>query len=229
MRQSSMTTTDAQNSCNNRILTLVRPRLPDAPIIFDVGASTGCWTYTASRIFPNGTFYLFEPMYSISDVYAERFNAMHKGNPDIRLTLHPVAIGESIGQCSFHLMEEAVGSTTLDLPSAASTYAQRRQVPMITLDHVVDSQLAPQPDFIKMDIQGGELAALRGSTKILSGVTALHLETWLEREYWGKTPLLAEVIAYLSSFGFRVFDFGDEFRRSGGELYAIDVTFVRDH
>ena len=223
-----MTTANAESN-NSRILALLKPRLAPAPVIFDVGASTGSWTYTASRIFPEGRFYLFEPMHSISDVYTEQFNAMHTTNPDIQLTMHAFAVGASIGTSSFHIMEEAVGSTTLDLPSDASSYSQKHEVPMETLDHIVETQVAPQPDFIKMDIQGGELQALRGSTKILPGVTALHLETWLVREYWGKTPLLSELIAYLSSFGFRLFDFGDEFRRNDGELYSIDVTFVRDH
>jgi hypothetical protein len=44
-----------------RILRLLKPRLPEDPVILDVGAPNGRWTRDIVKIFPGGTIFLFEP------------------------------------------------------------------------------------------------------------------------------------------------------------------------
>lgn len=106
--------------------------------------------------------------------------------------------------------------------------ATRHRVPARTIDSVIAVGDAEPPDLIKMDIQGGELKALNGAVGALQNVKALLLETWLTRSYGEETPLLAELSAFLTPFGFRIFDFGDGFRSDDGALYSVDACFVRD-
>ena len=77
-----------------------------------------------------------------------------------------------------------------------------------------------------MDIQGGELEALKGCEKYLQHVDLLLLETWLSRGYGKKTPLLHEIINHLLPRGFYLFDFAGEYRNAQGRLFAPDVFFV---
>ncbi len=50
-----------------RILRLLRPRLPERPVILDVGASNGRWTREIVKIFPDATVFLFEPGTAYTD------------------------------------------------------------------------------------------------------------------------------------------------------------------
>jgi hypothetical protein len=52
------------------------------------------------------------------------------------------------------------------------------------------------------------------------------LETWLTRGYGSATPLLSEVCEFLRSYGFWLWDFGDEYRDTDGTLVSKDCVFV---
>ena len=99
---------------------------------------------------------------------------------------------------------------------------------MRTIDSLIGEGEITQPDFINMDIQGGELAALRGAIATLPSVRALHLETWIEQAYGGQIPLLVDLIVFLRPLGFRLFDLGTQFRKDNGALYSIDACFVNE-
>ena len=47
--------------------------------------------------------------------------------------------------------------------------AQSLYIPVSRLDDEIERQQLPLPDFVKIDIEGMELSALRGMTKLLSG------------------------------------------------------------
>jgi FkbM family methyltransferase len=211
---------------DRRILELLRPRLPAEPVIYDVGASNGVWSWRASTIFPSAKFHLFEPIWPVSDVYREMLDWVVKNTPSVKTT-HALAIGAKNGETTLHITQGEVGSTTLDIDMPPE-FAKRVSVPMLTIDEVVSSGRAPMPHLIKMDIQGGELEALLGATKTLPHVQALLLETWLTRGYGASTPLLREIQWHLAPFGFRLFDLGEQFRFEDGTLYAIEACFIRD-
>ena len=74
-----------------------------------------------------------------------------------------------------------------------------------------------------MDIQAGELAALKGAIATLPSVRALHLETWIMQAYGGKIPLLADLMVFLQPLRFRLFDLGTQFRLPA-EIPATTVS-----
>ena len=58
-------------------------------------------------------------------------------------------------------------------------------------------------DFLWLDIQGHELAALKAAPHLLSGVSAIHTEVFFKESY-AEVPLYAEVRAFLQKEGFAV-------------------------
>jgi hypothetical protein len=80
-----------------RILRLLKPRLPERPVIFDVGASDVRWTRDFLKTFPGGTVFLFEP--------GRAYNGEMQATLDNheRLKLFPIAIGERGGPVTFHV------------------------------------------------------------------------------------------------------------------------------
>jgi FkbM family methyltransferase len=73
-----------------------------------------------------------------------------------------------------------------------------RQVRTVRLDDI--SELADN-DFMKIDVQGAELAALRGGAKLLESTVLIQIEVAFEEYYRGQ-PLFGDIDAYLRSQGF---------------------------
>ena len=72
-----------------------------------------------------------------------------------------------------------------------------------TLDIELGSK---QFDFVKLDIQGGELYALKGMQNNLASCLGLEIEVEFSSMY-EKQPLFGEVYNYLNNFGFEFIDF----------------------
>jgi FkbM family methyltransferase len=138
--------------------------------------------------------------------------------------MNPIAIGDRDGSIKLNIYDDPSASTTLPVGLFSGTKSVT--VPMRSIDSIVASKMCPPPDMIKIDIQGGELAALKGAERTLKNVQFLMLETWIQRGYGKDTPLLGELMAFLSPLGFQPYEFADVFRSENGETVAIDVWFI---
>jgi hypothetical protein len=56
----------------------------------------------------------------------------------------------------------------------------------------------------------------------------LFLETWLTRGYGPDTPLLTEMIDFLTPAGFTLVDLGEQFRDERHRVYSVDAVFFSD-
>jgi FkbM family methyltransferase len=95
-------------------------------------------------------------------------------------------------------------------------------------------------DFIKIDIQGGELAVFQNATRLLQSVTIIQTEVNFV-ELYKKQPLFAEVDLFLRQQGFRLHRFDGIHSRAFGPLVVnndpnqglgqalwADAFYVRD-
>ena len=89
---------------------------------------------------------------------------------EAKLSLHPVAVGESVAEAPFHHQGGHSGSIALADPEA-----RLEKVSVKPVDMVIDDV----PTFIKMDIEGFELAALKGAVNaIQAGKPKLALSAY---------------------------------------------------
>jgi FkbM family methyltransferase len=122
-------------------------------IAFDVGANVGYYTLLlARRVGPKGLVIAFEPNPS-NLIYLKQHLRLNKID---NVKIVEAAVDDKEGVAFFS------GSGSMGKLSQAGF-----SVNSVILDNY------PRPDFIKMDIEGGETAALRGSTKILAEGHAL--------------------------------------------------------
>jgi FkbM family methyltransferase len=83
------------------------------------------------------------------------------------------------------------------------TVKERHKVQTHRLDDIAGLE---DVDFLKIDIQGGEVAALKGATKVLAGATLVQVEVEFLELYQGQ-PLFGDVDALLRGAGFQFHTF----------------------
>ena len=143
---------------------------PRAPVIFDVGAHIGQVASDYRRLFPEATIHAFEPFPASSAQLKERFR------DDQRVFVHELAVSDSCAILNFNSNAVSATNSLLNTDSRANenwgagTVVTDRKVQVMstTIDSFCDQYKIEAIDILKLDIQGAELAALRGAANMLS-------------------------------------------------------------
>lgn len=193
-------------------------------VIFDVGASNSGWSCYIKRILPEAEFYLFEPLIDHCSDYQEFLEKALEIYPSFKL--HKIALGEKTAEITMNVFADSVvSSTALDMTNTGVRTTPVK-VQQLTLDDAIATLNLPIPQVIKIDTQGSELSILKGAEKTLPHVDILVLECWLYRGYGPNTPLLTEIVDWLLSYNFRLWDLGDPYRNEEGILATLDCFFI---
>jgi FkbM family methyltransferase len=146
-----------------RIAQLVRPDMT----VLDIGANLGYFTLQMARLAGGGgKIHAFKPN-------PEMFTRLEENvrfNPELadgRIKIHRLALGEKEGEAEFFCPitgSEGVGGLK-DIQRAP--LREVIKVSVQTLDDFLAEQKITRVDFIKMDIEGGELGVLRGAPRVL--------------------------------------------------------------
>lgn len=136
-------------------------------VVWDVGANIGFFTLISARLAgPEGRVVAFEPMPPNADALRANLAANQADNVEVV----ELALGDSEGTAELQVYDDP-GWAKLDT-SADTAYKSGRpvssliEVPLSTLDRQLDDY--PPPRLLKIDIEGGEVAALRGARRLLS-------------------------------------------------------------
>jgi FkbM family methyltransferase len=201
----------------------------EAAVIFDVGAQNGDTTVKYAELFPTAKIYAFEPSPSnFQDA------ALKLCDVSGRVHLSKCAISDRIGEIKFHLNSHS--GTHSILPIGDVQYWREPasnvdviSVPCRTVDSIVEEERLDQIDILKMDIQGGELAALKGARKSLEAgrINIIVAEVEFQPLY-SEQPLFWEIGQYLANVGYHFFGLYDcQFHRSKPALLCwADAIFV---
>jgi len=127
--------------------------------IIDAGACVGDTAVAfAARVGPAGRVFAFDPL--PVHVTASRYN-LEQNAFHARSAVVPLAVGSATSNANLKLTQE-----TGVLPGF-SIIGQEAKIPMTTIDDFVAAEKPGRIDFIKMDIEGAELAALQGAAATL--------------------------------------------------------------
>lgn len=156
------------------------------------------------------------------------------------LSMRPEFIGD--GQTHvFNINEPDVTSSLLPLneevtgqlvPWNRVKTVRRASADTVTLDHAIHE--VERVDFLNLDIQGFEHAALAGAPTVLARTLAVHCEVEFIELYRGQ-PLFAEIDLLLRKAGFGLVDFGSLTRyafatggRSADQVAWADAIYFKD-
>ncbi|PZA13628.1 FkbM family methyltransferase [Rhodopseudomonas palustris] len=166
--------------------------------LIDVGANRGQFSLLVRHRFPNAQIHAFEPL----EPERERLQAVVSAP----LTCHPVALGATRRQATFHVTSKRDSSSLL-LPGAAQQAASgvtrtgSITVQVERLPDVLDVAALPRPILMKLDVQGGELDVIAGSASVLPLIDAIYTEVSFVTLY-EQQPLATEITTFLDQHGF---------------------------
>jgi FkbM family methyltransferase len=176
--------------------------------VFDVGANDGGYhQFIRNEVGFKGQIVSFEPVTSL----ATHCRAVGLGDPSWEV--YGVALGDRDGESEINVMENSQFSSFLQ-PStnltaafaAANTPRATERVQVKRLDSIMPD-LKRQFDFrtpyLKVDIQGFDLAVFAGAGELLQDFVALQTELSLRPIYQGM-PAWQDVLSVLEAKGFAV-------------------------
>jgi FkbM family methyltransferase len=139
---------------------ILKRELSIGDTFYDIGANAGFFALVAwNLVGPTGRVVAVDP----DPANVESINAQIALNKCTNWLTLATAVADSRGVASF--CRDAVDSSMARLNDGTPT-GETFDVPLCTLDDILN-QAAP-PNFIKMDIEGAEVAALRGAKRLLA-------------------------------------------------------------
>jgi FkbM family methyltransferase len=185
--------------------------------VLDIGAHHGFYTLLASKkVGPGGRVVAFEP----SPRERERLERHVKWNEGTNVAIEGVALGETAGSAELFLVHgKETGCNSLRAPQNGSA-TMKIGVKVARLEDYLGSKQIGAVDFVKMDVEGGELGVLRGSggffereprPVVLCEVQDVRTAAWGYRA--------SEIIGFLERAGLRWFAI-----REDGSLEAVSPS-----
>ncbi len=180
-------------------------------IFIDIGANQGFYTILASKLVGSlGKVYAFEP--APPEFGKLRCNIKVNGCQNV--IAEPFAVGEYEGVTGFYVCLDGHGGlsgrrappeNTLGISGTIRVRTKLIELPIVKLDDYVNHTKLQAVDFVKLDIEGGELPLLKGATHVLSTlrpVIMCEFAGW-STERWGYS--VSDIYAYLEGYGYQWF------------------------
>ncbi len=190
--------------------------------VIDVGAAFGDFTLRCHTVFPEARYLLVEPLEEYTP-YLTRVLTTVPGAEHIQ-----VAASETRGEVVIHVHPDLEGSSIYLEQEDSGVNGVPRTVPAMSLDDITHERNFKAPYLVKIDIQGAELAVLRGGKDTLRETDYLLLEVSLF-EFFKGGPQIYDVITFMKSRGFVVYDILQlQHRPLDNALSQVDLVFVKE-
>jgi FkbM family methyltransferase len=198
----------------------------EARIIFDVGANRGDTAIKYSKLFDQASIYAFEP-------FPETYQKLLANIKDYeKIIPGTYAIADKKGEAV--LYSNFNEDTNSLLPSDKTGLSSDQQVKnkgsitiqTETIDNFCRDNNIHYIDILKMDIQGSELAALKGAVDMLKKkkIKLIYTETYFKQQYQGQ-PLFHDISSFLYTYGYVIQDIYSPIYGNGSLAWS-DAIFI---
>lgn len=201
--------------------------LPNDAVCFDVGAHGGLWTRALARGLPRGKVYAFEALPYYAKVLERTLALIGPKN----VSLLNAAVSDQGGTVS--MVDKTPTGTKLTgrshVAGQPDDISGAVEVQAVTLDDFWRGHGNPTVSFVKCDVEGFELAVLRGAQSLIEGCTPLFYNElnreWCER--YGYQP--KDVFDFFAARGYGPYYITDTYRLEAADPATHvnrDVLFV---
>lgn len=170
--------------------------LSDNTTILDIGANDGFYSLVAAKVAPQSQVIAFEPNPLVRD-QLKKNKALNKTD-NIQILEYALGAPNSATEVNLTLRGDSS-----NLGDTSQGDMQSVTVTCVTADSLLDRELIPVPDIIKMDIEGYEYHALLGMQKLLETHRPIILLE-VHPEYLVKFDTSEDILlSYLQALGYR--------------------------
>ena len=196
-------------------------------VIVDGGASIGDTSERFACMFPKAKVYAFEPFPKFLKVLRE------KALTNSRIRVFSFALGKIEGERILRVNESdgtnslfAASQTGKELYPELLEQKGEIKVSITNLDEWAEDQKIDQIDILKLDLQGGELAALQGVSKNLKErrIKFLIVEISFLHQYENQ-PIASDILKFLECQGYDLFNLY-QCSYHNGQIIQADAIFV---
>jgi FkbM family methyltransferase len=202
----------------------------EAPLTaLDLGAHVGAVSTRIREVFPRSRVFAFEPAPGPFEVLRGR------ASEDPGIVPVQAAVGDREGEIVLRETRNPLLSSVLEptdrtraLSFGAAEVVAETRVRLRRVDTWAGEAGVDRIDLVKLDVQGYELAALRGMGSLLGGVSAVFAEAHLEPGYEGAATF-TDIDLYLRAQGLLIHQI-HELTTRGDDLQTlqVDALWVRD-
>jgi FkbM family methyltransferase len=191
-------------------------------VAFDAGAFAGEWSRSFHQVFPSAKLFLMEPNPALQPQLKAATQTLRGA------VILPVAVGDKVGSAHLNVWEDEGDPLALQASSLLDHVrgepTQATPVEVQSLDALASAHA--MPDVVKLDLQGAELAALRGATTLLGTTELFIIEFGCLDAYRDRTTPRA-LMDCMDDHGYRLYDVVDlGYRRFDGALCSGDFFFL---
>jgi FkbM family methyltransferase len=181
---------------------MIAKELSASSVFYDLGANVGFYTLLAAKRATAGKVYAFEPLPRNIKFLRKHLELNQVRNAEMfELAVSDVAGTASFQEADNSFMGRLEGGGNLNVLTA-------------TLDGLRQQGRILPPSVIKIDVEGAELLALRGSREVFQQFRPVLFLATHGRE------VHAECIQFLASWGYECQDLGDGACKDTGEIVA---------
>lgn len=149
--------------CNGEFMVLRKLSQLNPGVIFDVGANVGEYTIYAKKVCPKASIYSFEP---VTNTYNELQDNLNKhGIKDVQTIKK--ALTNSNGTLKINTYNGSAHSTLHQLKGVNNESVGVEEIDSVIGDQFMKTNQIDFVDFLKLDIEGSEMDALKGFEEAL--------------------------------------------------------------
>ena len=150
---------NASGNWEPHVMSVCERLLGPSDVFYDIGSNTGLFAIDFAKRYPGLTAYAFEPQPSL----AAHIRRSIELNQMTTVTCIETMLGAQDGNASLYLTSHAIHASIAPREDSF----QELKLPIRRLDGLVEAGTCEPPTLIKIDVEGSELAVLRGAHDLL--------------------------------------------------------------